>query len=84
MKKQKMIKFTLEFEHPTLGEAISVTCPYCKAPPGTECRSRIWPYSTSDSDKGGKRVSGGAHHDRFAVFMNLEVISPGSVYRIKP
>lgn len=78
LKKPKMIKFHIEFEQPTLGEAISVTCPYCKAPPGVECKSKRWTHG------GGKRVSGGAHHDRFAVFMNLEVIDSGLLYRIKP
>lgn len=68
---KKTIKFMIEFEHPEKGEGLSVRCPQCKAEPGDECTS----YS-------GKRVPH-LHHDRYAVFMNLDVISRGALYRIK-
>jgi hypothetical protein len=75
----KTIKFMLEFEKPEKGECLSMKCPECNAPPGEECYTRKW---GTGQKKGGNRMSW-VHHDRAAIFMNLEVVQRGALYRIK-
>lgn len=68
----KKIKFMIEFEKPEKGEGMSVSCPECGVVPGDECQTR------------GLRRMSDLHHDRFAKFLNLEIIGRGTLYRIKP
>lgn len=81
--KQKKIKFSIEFEMPPRDEVVERTpCSFCKAPVGKPCSTPEWGGAWSGGKRGGNKMSN-LHHDRYATYMGLQVVYPGTLYRIK-
>lgn len=81
--KQKTIKFMIEFEKPPRDEVMErVQCSFCKAAAGKPCFTPKWGGTWSGGVRGGNKMSD-LHHDRYATYMNLQIVYPGTLYRIK-
>jgi hypothetical protein len=80
-KKTTKIKFTIQFEKPDKAEVMNhVTCPLCLASVGSPCHTQVWGHP---NQPGGGKMSD-LHHDRYAEYMNLDIVNSGLLYEIKP